>query len=340
MSPIHFKTFRHIADKQNLKLSEQEHNKLTKETKSYKTPSYLQPGDTVAITCPAKKLPRNIEDAVKLLESWGLNVILGETVHASWNQFAGDDELRSTDFQRFLDDPSVKAIFAARGGYGTIRIIDRLDFSEFSNNPKWIIGFSDITVLHSHILSLYKTESIHGQMPLTIREGSEISLETLRKALFNEDVNYAYTSKANNKSGEAEGILIGGNLSLLVMMAGSVSEQEFSDKILFLEDVGEYLYSIDRMMWNLKRAGKLNNLRGLIIGGFTELKDNDIPFGQTAEQIIMGHVKEFGFPVCFNFPAGHIPDNRALIFGRMSRLKVDGQQVELCYLGIDPKRSL
>ena len=340
MSPIHFKTFRHIADKQNLKLSEQEHNKLTKETKSYKTPSYLQPGDTVAITCPAKKLPRNIEDAVKLLESWGLNVILGETVHASWNQFAGDDELHTTDFQRFLDDPSVKAIFAARGGYGTIRIIDRLDFSGFSNHPKWIIGFSDITVLHSHIQSLYKTESIHGQMPLTIREGSEISLETLRKALFNEDVNYAYTSKANNKSGEAEGILIGGNLSLLVMMAGSVSEQEFSDKILFLEDVGEYLYSIDRMMWNLKRAGKLNNLRGLIIGGFTELKDNDIPFGQTAEQIIMEHVKEFGFPVCFNFPAGHIPDNRALIFGRMSRLKVDGQQVELSYLGIDPKRSL
>lgn len=340
MSPIPFKTFRHIADKQNLKLSEQEHKKLTKEIKSYKTPSYLQPGDTVAITCPAKKLPRNIEDAVKLLESWGLNVVLGETVHASWHQFAGDDELRSTDFQRFLDDPSVKAIFAARGGYGTIRIIDRLDFSGFGNHPKWIIGFSDITVLHSHIQSLYKTESIHGQMPLTIKEGSEISLETLRKALFNEEINYTYTSKANNKSGEAEGILIGGNLSLLVMMAGSVSEQEFSDKILFLEDVGEYLYSIDRMLWNLKRAGKLNNLRGLIIGGFTELKDNDIPFGQTAEQIIMEQVKEFDFPVCFNFPAGHIPDNRALIFGRMSRLKVDGQQVELGYLGIDPNRAL
>jgi muramoyltetrapeptide carboxypeptidase len=340
LSPIPFKTFRHIADKQNLKLSEQEHKKLTKEIKSYKTPSYLQPGDTVAITCPAKKLPRNIEDAVKLLESWGLNVVLGETVHASWHQFAGDDELRSTDFQRFLDDPSVKAIFAARGGYGTIRIIDRLDFSGFGNHPKWIIGFSDITVLHSHIQSLYKTESIHGQMPLTIKEGSEISLETLRKALFNEEINYTYTSKANNKSGEAEGILIGGNLSLLVMMAGSVSEQEFSDKILFLEDVGEYLYSIDRMLWNLKRAGKLNNLRGLIIGGFTELKDNDIPFGQTAEQIIMEQVKEFDFPVCFNFPAGHIPDNRALIFGRMSRLKVDGQQVELGYLGIDPNRAL
>jgi muramoyltetrapeptide carboxypeptidase len=304
---------------------------LTKEDKIYKTPPYLQPGDTVAITCPAKKLPRDINDAVNLLKSWGLNVILGETVHASWNQFAGDDELRCNDFQRFLDDPSVKAIFAARGGYGTIRIIDRLDLSGFSNDPKWIIGFSDITVLHSHIQSLYKTESIHGQMPLTIREGSEISLETLRKALFNEEINYSYKSQAKNRSGEAEGILIGGNLTLLVMMAGSVSEQDFSGKILFLEDVGEYLYSIDRMMWNLKRAGKLKNLKGLIIGGFTELKDNDIPFGQTAEQIIMDHVKEFDFPVCFDFPAGHIPDNRALIFGRMSSLKVDGQQVHLSY---------
>ena len=313
---------------------------MTKENNPYKTPSYLQPGDTVAITCPAKKLPRNIEDAVKLLESWGLSVILGETVNASWHQFAGSDDLRSTDFQRFLDDSSVKAIFAARGGYGTIRIIDRLDFSGFENHPKWIIGFSDITVLHSHIQSLYKTESIHGQMPLTIREGSEISLETLRKALFNEEFNYSYQSQVKNRSGTAEGILIGGNLSLLVIMAGSVSEQDYSGKILFLEDVGEYLYSIDRMMWNLKRSGKLNNLKGLIIGGFTELKDNDIPFGQTAEQIIMEHVKEFSFPVCFNFPAGHIQDNRALIFGRMSTLRVEEQQVNLSYSYIEPKSFL
>jgi muramoyltetrapeptide carboxypeptidase len=306
---------------------------LTKENNNSKTPPYLQPGDTVAITCPAKKLPRNIEDAVKLLKSWGLNVILGDTVDASWNQFAGDDNLRTSDFQRFLDDSSVKAIFAARGGYGTIRIIDRLDFSGFSNHPKWIIGFSDITVLHSHIQAVYQAESIHGQMPLTIREGSEISLETLRKALFNEEINYTYKSQANNRNGQAEGILIGGNLTLLVMMAGSVSEQDFSGKILFLEDVGEYLYSIDRMMWNLKRSGKLNNLKGLIIGGFTELKDNDIPFGQTVEEIILEKVKEFNFPVCFNFPAGHITDNRALIFGRMSRLQVDGHQVHLSYPG-------
>lgn len=313
---------------------------MTKANNPYKTPSYLKPGDTVAITCPAKKLPRDIADAVNLLESWGLKVILGETVHASWHQFAGSDELRTTDFQRFLDDQSIKAIFAARGGYGTIRIIDRIDFSGFKNHPKWIIGFSDITVLHSHIQALYETESIHGQMPLTIREGSEISLETLRKALFNEEFDYSYKSEAVNRSGVAEGILIGGNLSLLVMMSGSVSEQDYSGKILFLEDVGEYLYSIDRMMWNLKRSGKLNNLKGLIIGGFTELKDNDIPFGQTAEQIIMEHVKEFNYPVCFNFPAGHLPDNRALIFGRMSRLKVAGQQVKLSYTQNENKSSL
>lgn len=298
---------------------------------TYHTPPYLAIGDTVAITCPAKKLPRDILDAVKLLESWGLNVVLGETVKASWHQFAGTDELRALDMQRFLDDPNIKAIFAARGGYGTIRIIDRIDFSNFKKHPKWIIGFSDITVLHSHIQAVYKTESIHGQMPLTIPDGSIVSLETLRKALFNEALDYKYTSAIKNKSGEANAVLIGGNLTLLVMMAGSVSEQDYSGKILFLEDVGEYLYSIDRMMWNLKRSGKLTNLKGLIVGSFTEMKDNDIPFGQTAEQIIMEHVKEFDYPVCFNFPAGHINDNQALIFGRKVNMLVDEQNVSLTY---------
>ena len=296
-----------------------------------RTPPYLKKGDTVAITCPAKKLPVPIEDAVRLLESWGLNVVLGETVHASWNQFAGTDELRAADFQRFLDDHSVKAIFAARGGYGTIRIIDAINFTEFAANPKWIIGFSDITILHSHIHAVYNTQSIHGQMPLTIPDGSRISLETLRKALFNEPYEIEYESIAENRTGEGSGILTGGNLTLLQMMSGSVSEQDYKDKILFLEDVGEYLYSIDRMIISFKRAGILAGLKGLIIGGFTDLKDNDIPFGQTAEQIIMAHVKEFDYPVCFNFPAGHIKDNRALIFGRGVILKVEGSLVSLKY---------
>lgn len=272
-----------------------------------------------------------IDDAVRLIESWGLKVVLGESVFATWNQFAGTDELRADDFQRFLDDNQVKAIFAARGGYGTIRIIDAIDFSGFEANPKWIIGFSDITILHSHIHALYHTQSIHGQMPLTIPDGSRISLETLRKALFNEPYEISYESLVENRSGEGSGILTGGNLTLLQMMSGSISQQDYKDKILFLEDVGEYLYSIDRMIISFKRAGMLAGLRGLVIGGFTDLKDNDIPFGQTAEQIIMGHVNEYDYPVCFNFPAGHIEDNRALIFGREVNLKVENSLVSLKY---------
>lgn len=299
--------------------------------KPYKTPPYLIPGDTVAITCPAKKLPHNINDAVKLLESWGLKVILGETVNASWNQFAGTDEVRAADMQQLLNNPKIKAIFAARGGYGTIRIIDKLDFNTFQKNPKWIIGFSDITVLHSHVQAEFGIESIHGQMPLTIPDGSKPSLESLRKALFNEALEYNYTSEIANRIGESSGILIGGNLTLMVMMAGSSSEQDYTDKILFLEDVGEYLYSLDRMMWNLKRAGKLDNLKGLIIGSFTEMKDNDIPFGQSAEEIIMSHVVEYDYPVCFNFPAGHINDNQALILGRKVKMTVQNKEVNLIY---------
>lgn len=294
-------------------------------------PPYLTEGDTVAITCPAKSLPIPIDDAVKLLESWGLKVLLGETVYAAWHQFAGTDELRTADFQKFLDDNSVKAIFAARGGYGTIRIIDGIDFSRFESNPKWIIGFSDITILHSHINAVLNTQSIHGQMPLTIPDGTKVSLETLRKALFNEPFDYTYTSSVENRSGSGSGMLTGGNLTLLLMMSGSISEQDYKNKILFLEDVGEYFYSIDRMILSFKRAGILAGLKGLIIGGFTDLKDNDIPFGHTAEQIIMSHVKEYDYPVCFNFPAGHIEDNRALVFGREVTLTVDGPSVSLKY---------
>lgn len=304
---------------------------MTKKDIQPKAPPFLKKGDTVAITCPAKKLPLPVDEAVHLLRSWGLNVISGETVSASWHQFAGTDELRASDFQRFLDDSSVKAIFAARGGYGTIRIIDRIDFSRFRSQPKWIVGFSDITVLHSHIHALYPVQTIHGQMPLTIPDGSEVSLETLRKALFGEEIQYQYTSVLNNRSGSARGILTGGNLSLLVMMQGSVSQQDYEGKILFLEDVGEYLYSVDRMIISLKRAGVLQKLAGLVVGSFTAMKDNDIPFGQTAEEIIMNHVDEYNYPVCFNFPAGHIADNRALIFGRELLLSADGRKVSLKY---------
>jgi muramoyltetrapeptide carboxypeptidase len=292
-------------------------------------PAYLKAGDKVAITCPAKKLPGDVKDAIKLLESWGLEVVLGETVTASFHQYAGTDELRAKDLQRFLDDSSIKAIFAARGGYGTVRIIDLLDFAEFIKTPKWIVGFSDITVLHSHIYANYQIQSIHGQMPLSIPDATRHSLETLRKALFGDVLEYNYKSDALNIPGEARGILVGGNLSILISVSGSVSEVDYDDKILFIEDVGEYLYSLDRMMWNLKRAGKLKDLKGLIAGGFTGLKDFDIPFGKTAEEIIYEHVKDYGYPVCFNFPAGHISDNHTLVLGRNLDLIVHEERVTI-----------
>lgn len=292
-------------------------------------PPFLKKGDKIAITCPAKKLPGPIDSAIRLLESWGLEVVLGETVTAAHHQYAGTDTQRRDDLQGFLDDSSIKAIVAARGGYGTIRIIDDLNFSLFEKSPKWIIGFSDITVLHSHIFANYPIQTIHGQMPLNVPDGTKPSLESLRKALFGEPLQYQISSNPYNRLGETEAELIGGNLTLLVMMNGSVSEMNFEGKILFIEDVGEYFYSIDRMMWNLKRAGKLSKLKGLIVGGFTDLKDNDIPFGNNIEEIVMEHVKDYDFPVCFDFPAGHISDNNALVLGRRVGLSVDKNNTQL-----------
>jgi muramoyltetrapeptide carboxypeptidase len=295
-------------------------------------PPYLKKGDKIAITCPAKKLPKPMDDAVNLLQSWGLEVVLGETVGLSFHQFAGDDEQRAKDMQRFIDDDSIKAIIAARGGYGTIRMIDKVDFSNFAKNPKWLVGFSDITVLHAHLLNNYNTQTIHGQMPVNIPDASSKSLETLRKALFGEEFSYEFASLDNNQSGEAKGVLIGGNLSLLMAVSGSVSDMDYSGKILFIEDVGEYLYAIDRMIRTLDRAGKLKKLAGLIVGSFTEIKDNDIPFGQTVNQIIMDVVAGYGYPVCFDFPAGHVPDNRSLILGRKISLSVRDSSVTVKYL--------
>ena len=294
-------------------------------------PPYLKKGDKIAITCPAKKLPHPMTDAVNLLQSWGLEVVLGETVNAGYHQFAGDDDLRAKDLQRFIDDDSIKAIIAARGGYGVIRMIDKVDFGRFAANPKWIAGFSDITLLHSHLFARYGAQTIHGQMPINIPDASARSLETLRKALFGEELTYNVTPHTINRTGEASGILVGGNLSLLVAASGSVSDIDYTGKILFIEDVGEYLYAIDRMIRTLKRAGKLAHLSGLIAGAFTEIKDNDIPFGQTVPEIIMEAVKEYDYPVCFDFPAGHIPDNCSLVLGKQVHLSVGREQVTVNY---------
>lgn len=295
-------------------------------------PSHLKKGDKIAIVCPANKLKKSIAPAIALLESWGLQVIQGKSIHADHFQFAGDDELRTADLQKFLDDADIKAIIAARGGYGGIRIIDQLDFTAFNKNPKWIAGFSDTTALLSHVQAAFHIQSIHGQMPASFEAGTPLSLETLRKALFGEELHYNYTSTAINRSGQAEGILIGGNLSLLVAMQGSVSEMDYTGKILFLEDVGEHEYAIDRMLRMLKRSGKLALLKGLIIGAFNQIEPQEIPFGQTPEELIMDIVLEYDYPVCFNFPVGHIPDNNALIVGRAAIMNVDNAEVKLAYL--------
>ena len=294
-----------------------------------KQPLHLKKGDKVAIVCPAKKLPGRIDDAIEILKGWGLEVVIGESVYASENQFAGSDDLRRRDLQGFLDDPEIKAVIAARGGYGTVRIIDELDFTAFCQKPKWIVGFSDITVLLAHILSLCNVMSIHGQMPYTFDDASPKSLESLRKALFGEEISYQYNSSISNRTGTAEGILIGGNLTMLVMLEGSVSEMDYTDKILFLEDVGEPEYSIDRMMRMLKRSGKLANLKGLIIGAFNEIQNEKIPFGQSPEEIILEVVKDYDYPVCFNFPTGHIDDNRAMVLGATAEMSCGFNEVNL-----------
>ncbi|MCD0487395.1 LD-carboxypeptidase [Pedobacter sp. MC2016-14] len=296
-----------------------------------KQPAYLKKNDKVAIVCPAKKLPKSIDAAITILQDWGLEVLTGETVSASYHQFAGDDALRTRDLQKYLDDPEVKAVIAARGGYGTIRIIDELDFSAFNENPKWIVGFSDITVLLSHVFSVLNTQSIHGQMPYTFQDGTPESLESLRKALFGEPLAYKYTSenKVPNRSGKAEGILIGGNLTLLTMLEGSASEMDYTDKILFLEDVGEQEFSIDRMVHMLKRSGKLAKLKGLIVGAFNEIEVESIPFGQTAAEVIWELVKEYDYPVCFDFPTGHIEDNRAMVVGKLITLDINKKAASL-----------
>jgi len=295
-------------------------------------PPYLKKGDKIAITCPAKKLPKPMTDAITLLQSWGLEVVLGETVEASYHQFAGNDDLRAHDMQRFVDDDSIKAIIAARGGYGTIRMIDKVDFSRLAQNPKWLVGFSDITLLHAHLYSNYNLQTIHGQMPVNIPDASTKSLQALKNALFGHEITYRYKNHGLNCSGQSNGILIGGNLSLLIASLGSVSDFNYDGKILFIEDVGEYLYAIDRMIRTLDRAGKLKNLAGLIVGGFTEVKDNDIPFGQTVEEIVMDVVKDYNYPVCFDFPAGHVPDNQALVLGKNLELHVNTEHVITKYI--------
>jgi len=297
-----------------------------------KQPQSLQQGDLVAIVTTARKIDRaEIQKAIELLESWGLNAVVGKTIGKADHQFGGTDAARVTDFQEVMDNDAVKAIWCARGGYGTVRIIDALDFSKFSMNPKWVVGFSDVTALHSHIHNL-RIQTIHGLMPITVESSTPEAIISLKNTLFGNTVKHEVPCESQNKYGKGEGELVGGNLSMLYSLLGSESAIKTDGKILFIEDLDEYLYHIDRMMINLKRNGYFNNLKGLIIGGMTKMNDNTIPFGKTAEEIIIDTIKEFGFPVCFNFPAGHLKDNRALVFGRSVEFDVQKEGTTLQFL--------
>jgi len=297
-----------------------------------KQPQSLQRGDLVAIVTTARKIDReDIQKAIELLESWGLNAVVGKTIGKADHQFGGTDTDRITDFQEAMNNDAIKAIWCARGGYGTVRIIDALDFSSFLRNPKWIAGFSDVTALHSHLHNL-GIHTIHGLMPITVESSTPEALVSLKNALFGNAIKYEVPCESKNKYGKGEGELVGGNLSMLYSLLGSKSAIKTDDKILFIEDLDEYLYHIDRMMMNLKRNGYFNNLKGLIVGGMTKMNDNTIPFGKTTEEIILDNIKEFDFPVCFNFPAGHVKDNRALEFGRRVEFIVNKTSTILTFL--------
>ena len=286
------------------------------------TPPYLKKGDTVAIVATARKnLDDNLKPAIEWLKNWGLNVVIGKTIGLDLNQLAGTDEQRAADFQTQLDNPNIKAIWCVRGGYGTVRMLDLLDFTKFKQHPKWIVGFSDVTVLHNHLNTMgYK--SIHGIMPISSKASDEAK-ETLRIALFGEKLKYEIDSHSMNKFGDASGELVGGNLSILYSLLGSKSAINCDNKILFIEDLDEYLYHIDRMMMNLKRCGCLENLKGIIVGGMVKMKDNDIPWGKDALEIIEDVTKKLNIPIIYNFPAGHIQDNRALMMGNIVLINVN-----------------
>jgi muramoyltetrapeptide carboxypeptidase len=285
----------------------------------------LKPGDTIGIAATARKISyEELLPSIAIFESWGLHVKIASNIGLEYNQFAGNDE-------SFLVDPDIKAIICARGGYGTVRIIDLLDFEAFSLHPKWLIGYSDITVLHSK-LNLLRIPSVHGTMPINMQpdKADEESIALLKQILFSDTVPKIETPPHSlNRIGGVKAELVGGNLSVLYSQLASVSDLDTNGKILFLEDLDEYLYHIDRMMMTMKRAGKLDNLAGLIIGGMSDMKDNAIPFGKTAEEIISEHISAYDYPVCFGFPSGHEKRNLPLVFGKIYHFSVTEKSASL-----------
>ena len=304
------------------------------------TPEFLKKGDKVAIVATARKVsPEEIQPSVDLFRSWGLEVVTDENLYATDNQFAGNDALRAASLQQYLDNPEIKAIVCARGGYGTVRIIDRLDFTAFAKNPKWIVGYSDVTVLHSHINKNMGVSTLHATMPLNIPADATAksypAVESLKAALFGKLQGYSRLqlrtpSFAYNRKGVCRGELVGGNLSILYSLCGSASDIDTDGKILFVEDLDEYLYHIDRMMQNLKRTGKLHKIKGLIVGAMSDMHDNTIPFGKTAEEIVYEAVAEYDYPVLFCQNFGHVgTSNLALPLGVETEIIVNEGGVEI-----------
>ncbi len=295
-------------------------------------PPYLQKGSVIGITCPAGFVSHDrVSYAVETLRNMDYEVVIGDTVGSEHYYFSGNDEARRKDLQCMLDDISIHAILMGRGGYGMSRIIDELDFTKFQQNPKWICGFSDITVLHSHILNNFGIATMHSPMcgafkPDTIAQPHMLNFFD---AIAGNPLNYQTIHSEYNRAGEASAVLTGGNLAILAHLTGSASEVDTDGKILFIEDIGEYLYNTDRLLLNLKRAGKLDKLAALIVGGFTDVQDTERPFGQTVNEIIWDKVKEYDYPVCFNFPVGHQEINYTLTLGGMHHLKVTKQGGEL-----------
>lgn len=299
-----------------------------KQPKSCVLPPALKKGDKIGLVAPARKIHlKEISEAIQVFNSWGLEVICAPNLFGDSDQFSGTDAERIQDMQSMLDHPDIKAIVCVRGGYGTLRIIDHLNFKTFSRNPKWIVGFSDVTVLHAHIHNTLNIATLHAMMPINIVKDAamahkRMALKSLKDALFGKTLAYKTAAHPMNRPGKATGVLTGGNLSLLYALQSSASDTDTRDKILFIEDLDEYLYHIDRMALSLARAGKFSHIKGLIVGGMTEMRDNTVPFGKTAQEIIAETVAPYGFPVCFDFPAGHLDDNRALRLGSLVELEV------------------
>lgn len=295
-------------------------------------PPHLKPGDTIGILCPGGYMPyEKAETAIATMKEWGFRVRVGRTLGNQFNYFSGTDEERLNDLQEMLDDKNLQAIFCARGGYGISRIIDRLKFKKFKKHPKWIIGFSDITLLHNHLYTNLKLSSLHAPMAAAFNDGehNNIYIQSLHDALIGRKATYGYIGHELNRNGKTKGVLVGGNLSLLAHACGTASDIKTAKKLLFLEDIGEYIYNIDRMMYQLKRCGKLDGVNGLIIGKFSEMKDTSVPFGQSAVEVIKDLVKDFHYPVCFDFPVSHEKENYALKIGEKYELTVSESSVQL-----------